>query len=169
MWRNKQEEVQAMINLLTLSAEILWLCLEYGLCLVIILLAVLSISFFKRRTKREMRAETVKKSCLKAKKYAEEILNEGEHKGTYMLLGSTKLGHLSACVADAAWYAFQIVNVKRDIVYEEIALLLDSLATELSTQSENGYIPVGEYRACVEKTIARMDVVMEKLDILAQK
>ena len=151
------------------AADVLWLCFEYGLCLIVVLIAVIGIGFLKRRTKREMRAETVKKSCMKAKKYAEEILNEGEHKGTYMLLGSTKLGHLSACVADAAWYAFQIVNVKRDIVYEEIASLLDSMATELSTQSENGYIPVGEYRTCVEKTIARLDVVMEKLDVLAKK
>ena len=157
-----------MLNLLAqMSTEVLWLCLEYGICLIVIMVAIIGISFFKRRTKREMRAETVKKSCMKAKKYAEEILNEGDHKGTYMLLGSTKLGHLGACVADAAWYAFQIVNVKRDIVYEEIATTLDVLATELSTQSENGYIPVGEYRACVEKTIARMDVVMEKLNRLA--
>ena len=162
-----------MINLLATFSEeqinVVWLCVEYGVCLLVIASSILALSFFKRKTKREMRAETVKNSCLKAKKYAESILNDGEHKGAYILLGSTKLGHLSSCAADAAWYAFQIVKGKRDIVYEDIANSLDALATELSSQSENGYVPVGEYRACVEKAIARLDVTIQKLDVLMQK
>ena len=80
----------------------------------------------------------ISQSRLKAKKYAEEILDDGRHKGAHMLLGSTKLAHLSGYIADAAWYAFQIVNAKKDIVFEGIANALDVLASDISTASENG-------------------------------
>ena len=105
-----------MLNVLLMSSEGIRLCLEYGLCLLIIVVALIAIGFLKRKTKKEMRAETVKASCLKAIKYAQSVLDDGEHKGTHMLLGSTKLAHLSAYIADAAWYAFQIVQAKKDII-----------------------------------------------------
>lgn len=158
-----------MKSALLMSSEGIRLCLEYGLCLVIIVVALIAIGFLKRRTKKEMRAETVKKSCLKAKAYAEEILNDGEHKGAHMLLGSTRLAHLSAHVSDAAWYAFQIVNVKKDIVFEGIANALDVLASELATEAENGYIPVKEYEACIKKAIAELNSAVAKLDTLIVK
>ena len=158
-----------MLNTLLMSSEAIRLLLEYGLCLIIIVSALIAIGFVKRKTKKEMRAETVKKSCLKAVKYAEEILNDGEHKSTHMLLGSTKLAHLSAYIADAAWYAFQIVNAKKDIVFEGIANGLDALSSELATEAENGYVPANEYEAHVEKAIAELQSTVEKLDTIIVK
>ena len=56
-----------MLNTLLMSSEAIRLLLEYGLCLIIIVSALIAIGFVKRKTKKEMRAETVKKSCLKAR------------------------------------------------------------------------------------------------------
>lgn len=158
-----------MLNVLLMSSEGIRLCLEYGLCLLIIVVALIAIGFLKRKTKKEMRAETVKASCLKAIKYAQSVLDDGEHKGTHMLLGSTKLAHLSAYIADAAWYAFQIVQAKKDIVFEGIASGLDTLASELATESENGYIPANEYEAWVKKAIAELQAAVAKLDTIIVK
>lgn len=158
-----------MLNSLLMSSEGIRLCLEYALCLLIIVAALIAIAFMKRKTKKEMRAETVKESCVKALKYAESILGDGEHKNTHILLGSTKLAHLSAHIADAAWYAFQIVQAKKDIVFEGIANGLDTLASELATESENGYIPAGEYETYVKKAIKELTSTVEKLDTLILK
>ena len=158
-----------MLNVLLMSSEGIRLCLEYGLCLLIIVAALIAIGFLKRKTKKEMRAETVKKSCLKAIRYAEAMLGDGEHKSTHMLLGSTKLAHLSAHIADAAWYAFQIVHAKKDIVFEGIANGLDVLSSDIATESENGYVPANEYEAYVKKAIAELQAVVAKLDTIIVK
>ncbi len=150
-----------------MAPEVIRICLEYALCFVIVVASIFCIALFKRRTKREMRAERVKESCIKAKKLAEEMVSDGKNKGTYMLLASTKLSHLSSLVADAAWYAYQIVNGKRNILYEGIATGLDVLATEISTASEDGYIPVKDYRACVEKAVNVLDATIAKIDSMS--
>ena len=49
-----------MLNVLLMSSEGIRLCLEYGLCLLIIVAALIAIGFLKRKTKKEMRAETEK-------------------------------------------------------------------------------------------------------------
>ena len=156
-----------MLNRLLLSAEGLFLCLEYGACLLIIMAALLGIGFLKRKTKREMRVETVRKSCLKAKKYAEEI-SDDKHNGAYTLLSSAKLSHLSGLITDAAWYAFQIVTNKKDIVFEGIAGSLDKLASDITAQSEDGYIPAREYENCVKHAVKELDLVIEKLNLLVK-
>ena len=158
-----------MLNTLLMSSEGIRLCLEYGLCLIIIIVALIVIGFLKRKTKKEMRAETVKKSCLKAIHYAEAMLGDGERKGTHMLLGSTKLAHLSSYIADAAWYAFQIVHAKKDIVFEGIANGLDILSSDLAIEAENGYIPANEYEAWVKKAIAELQSTVAKLDTIIVK
>ena len=104
---------------------------------------------------------------LKVKAYAEEILNSGEHKGTHALLGSTKLAHLSNRVADASWFAFQIVQMRKDILFEGIANDLDALASELTQEAQNGYIPAEEYESCIRQAIHRLDAAMKKLDELS--
>ena len=157
-----------MTDRLLMSTEGLFLCLEYGACLLIILAALLGIGFLKRKTKREMRAETVRKSCLKAKKYAEDILDD-KHKGAYTLLSSAKLSHLSGLVTDAAWYAFQIVTKKKDIIFDGIAGSLDKLASDISAQSEDGYIPAADYEACVKHAVQELNLVLEKLNLLVKK
>lgn len=157
-----------LYGLLTdVAVETLLLCLEYVICLIIIVVALLGMALFKRRTKKQMRAETVKKSCEKAKKAAEEMLDDGKNKGAYVLLAASKLAHLSLLVADAAWYAFQIVSAKKNILYEGIANSLDGVATELANASEEGYISVKDYQACLEKTIQTLDLAMAKLDSMA--
>ena len=76
---------------------------------------------------------------------------------------------MSAYIADAAWYAFQIVNAKKDIVFEGIANGLDALSSELATEAENGYVPANEYEAHVEKAIAELQSTVEKLDTIIVK
>ena len=78
-----------MTNGLLISAADAKLILSYGICLVIILLALIVMAALKRNTQKEMRPESVKKSCLKAKKYAEGLLEQ--NKGEQLLLGATKL------------------------------------------------------------------------------
>lgn len=153
-----------MTSALLITAQHLGVVLEYAVCFLIVIGALLALGFLRRRTKKEMRAEAVRKSCLKAKAYAEEILGDVKNKGAYMLLGSTKLGHLSGLIADACWYAYQIVNARRDIVFEGIATSLDTLASAISVESDDGYIPINEYQAYVKKAIGELEVVIEKLD-----
>lgn len=156
-----------MTNGLLISATDARLILSYGLCAAIIAAALIIIAALKRHTKKQMRPEAVKKSCVKAKKYAAGLLVQ--HKGTQMLLGATKLAKLNAYISEAAWLAFQIVEAKKDIVFEGIAGTLDGLATEVSKESENGYIPAEEYEADVKKAIAGLDGVIAKIDTLIKR
>ena len=151
----------------TLTGDVLRVIFEYALCLAIILFSILGLAFVNRRTKLEMRSETVKKSCLKAKEYAQEMLLEKKQKGPMVLLMSTKLSHLSSEVSDAAWYAYQIVSGKKDIIYEGIAGELDTLATEIANASAEGYLPQNEYVLKLQKTIETLDGVLEKLEGMA--
>ncbi len=148
------------------TPEMLLLALEYAICLMLIVVAVIGMAIFKHKTRKQMSADRVKKSCQKAKVEAEEMLGEGHNKSTYLLLVATKLSHLSSLVADGAWYAFQIVGAKKNILYEGIANSLDGVATELANASEEGYISVEEYRACLEKTIQTLDSAITKLDTM---
>ena len=159
--------LNALLNVIT--PEIAQLCLYYGGCLLIIVIGLIVIGCLKRKTKKELRAVTVKNSCLKAKAYAEEILHSGEHTGAHMLLGSTKLASLSNKISDAAWYAFQIVQAKKDLFFEGIANDLDGLATELANESSDGYIPANVYEGYINKAIVVLDAVVKKLDDLTEK
>ena len=150
-----------------ITPEVAKLCLYYGACFLVIVVGLIALGCIRRKTKKEMRAVTVKNSCQKAKAYAEEILNSGEHKGTHALLGSTKLAHLSNRVADASWFAFQIVQMRKDILFEGIANDLDALASELTQEAQNGYIPAEEYESCIRQAIHRLDAAMKKLDELS--
>lgn len=152
-----------------ITPEVAKLCLYYGGCLAAVVVALVVIGCIKRKTKKEMRAETVKNSCIKAKEYAEEVLNSGENKGTHILLGSTKLAYLSNKIADAAWYAFQIAQVKKDILFEGIANGLDALSSELFIESEDGYIPAETYRDYIQKAIDGLNAAIVKLDALITK
>ena len=92
------------------------------------------------------------------------MLAAKEKKEGHIILASPKLSRLSSQVANAAWYAFQIVDAKKDIVFEGIANEIDKLATELSTESEDGYIPVEEYKEYLEKTVTGLESIVEKID-----
>ena len=123
-----------------LPGEVIRLVLEYAACLFVIIASLVGLAFVKRRTKHQMRKETVEDSCIKAKKLANEMLNSKEHKGAYVLLTSTKLSHLSGAISEAAWYCYQIVNGKKDIVYEGLAGTLDALSTELFTEIGRAHV-----------------------------
>ena len=155
-----------MYNAMLITIQHLGLLLEYFVCFVIIVISLLALGFLRRRTKKEMCAETVRKSCEKAKAYAEAIFDDVKHKGTYILLGSTKLGHLSGLISDACWYAYQIVHSQRDIIFEGSATSLDTLASEISIESDDGYIPAGEYQAYLKKTIVELESIIQKLDAI---
>ena len=151
------------------SAETIKLLLYYGIIALVIIATLIVMGILRRKTKNELRPEKIKKACLKAKKYAEEVLASGEHKGTHALLGATKLATLSKHVANAAWYGFQIVGEKKDIVIEGIANELDVLATELANESADGYVPAADYEKDVKKAMEVLDAVVVKLDVLMKK
>lgn len=150
-----------MLNALLISAEAAKLILHYGICAAIIFIALIAIGCMKRHTKKEMRTETVKKRCVKAKEYAQSLLS-GKDKAN--LLGSTKLMKLDAHVEEAAWLAFQIVEVKKDILFEGIANTLDALATEVANESADGYIPLDVYEKDIARAIEVLEGVIIKLD-----
>ena len=151
------------LNAVGFSGEELKLILYYGIILAVIAVTVLLMGVFRRKTKSELRPEKMKKACVKAKKYAEEILASGED-GARVLLGATKLAVLSKHVANAAWYGFQIVSSKKDIVIEGIANALDGVATMLHNEAEDGYVPADEYESVVKKAISVLDENITKLD-----
>ena len=151
------------LNAVGFSGEELKLILYYGIILAVIAVTVLLMGVFRRKTKSELRPEKMKKACVKAKKYAEEILASGED-GARVLLGATKLAVLSKHVANAAWYGFQIVGEKKDIVIEGIANSLDGTATMLHNEAEDGYVPADEYESVVKKAISVLDENITKLD-----
>lgn len=156
-----------MLNLLSItnpSPEAIRLCLYYGICLLVIILALSVIAIFKRRTKGQLRAATVRKACLKAKRVAQKLIIEQKKHNKKSVLVSTKLNSLSGYVADAAWYGFQIVDAKKDIVFEGIANGIDALATEVSKTAELGYLPAKEYLDCINKTIAGLDDALAKIE-----
>lgn len=150
--------------LLNLSETGAKLILSYGICAAIILMALLAMGFLRRHTKKQMRPQSVKKACVKAKKYAEELC--GQPKGAQVLLGATKLYRLSVLVSEAAWLSFQIVESKKDILIEGIANGLDGLATKLAIESQQGYLPEEEYETTVKDALAVLDGAIEKLDKL---
>ena len=151
------------LNAVGFSGEELKLILYYGTILAVIAVTMVLMGVFRRKTKSELRPEKMKKACVKAKKYAEEILTSGEN-GARVLLGATKLAMLSKHVANAAWYGFQIVSSKKDIVIEGIANALDGVATMLHNEAEDGYVPTDVYESVVKKAIAVLDENIAKLD-----
>lgn len=155
--------------LLALSDNTAKLLLAYGVCAGIILCALIVMACLKRHTKRQMRPVSVKKACVKAKKYAEVALAQGD--AAQRLLGATKLHRLSVMVSHAAWLSYQIVENKRDILFDGIAGGLDGLATSLAKDSEQGYLPDEEYEGSLKSAIESLSSTIVKLDkmIAAQK
>lgn len=158
--------MNALLTILNPSAEGIMLAVYYGVCALVIIVALIITASLKRKQKKELSGEAVKKHCLKAKKIAEEMLDDGN--GTNLLLGSTKLLNLSKSVANASWYAFQIYEEKRDLLFEGIANSLDSISSELSADSEMGFVPKEAYLEDVKKTIEALDAAIAKVDSVNQ-
>lgn len=151
------------------NGDVVKLILYYGIILAVIVATLIVMGILRRRTKNQLHPEKIKKACVKAKKYAEGILASGEHKGSHALLGATKLSTLSKHIANAAWYGFQIVGEKKDIVIEGIANELDSLATDMSNEAADGYVPADVYENDVNKAISTLDAIIAKLDGIIKK
>lgn len=151
------------------NGDFVKLLLYYGVIVAVIVVTLIVMGVLRRKTKSELRPEKIKKSCMKAKKYAEDILASGEHKGAHALLGATKLSALSKHIANAAWYGFQIVGEKKDIVIEGISNELDALATDMSNEAADGYVPADVYENDVKKAISALDAIIEKLDGIIKK
>ena len=143
------------------------LLLEYGAYLAVIVVSAILIAAIKRKTKSELRPEWVKSRCEKAKKYAQGLLPRTENMGAHLFLGTTQLLKLKNHLENAAWSAYQIVEMKKDIVFEGVASALDSQANALYKKAENGYVPVKEYEELVTSVIAAIDEVMKKIDAIA--
>ena len=156
-------------NFFDFSAEQIKLVIYYGVIAAVIVVTIIVMGIIRRKTKSELRPEKIKKACVKAKKYAEGILASGEHKGSHALLGATKLANLSKYVANAAWYGFQIVGVKKDIVIEGIANSLDGTATMLHNEAEDGYVPASAYEDYVNQAIQALEGNIAKLDEIIAK
>jgi hypothetical protein len=152
-----------MYTLLAVPKGLL-LALEYGLCFVLILLSLIILIVMRRQRINELRAETVVKSCKKALVYAEKMIEDKEHKGKHILLGSTKLGHLSSLVSESAWYAYQIGYKKQDLFFESISKDLDNVAGLVTNEAENVYILVTDYIVCTEKTVEQLRMLIEKIE-----
>ena len=150
-----------MMNALLVSANVAKICLYYGGCALVILLVLIIMALMKGKTKSEMRLETIRKSCVKAKVVAEQILSD---KGNVKVLAGSRLLYLKKFVANAFWYAFQIADSKKDIVCEGIANTLDALSTELVKESGNGYITEEEFEALVKRSIDTLGDIVERIN-----
>lgn len=152
--------------LISVSAKAAKLILSYGVCFAIIFIALIFLAALKRRTKKQMRPQTIKARCQKAKKYAQTLVAQSSKKGAHLFLGATKLMKLTKHIEDVAWLAFQVVEAKKDLVYEGIANSLDALATIIGNKAEEGFIPAEEYENVLQKAIAGLDAAIAKLDTL---
>ncbi len=155
-----------MTNGFLVAVSTLKLLLYYGVCFGTIFLVMIIIAIMKHKTKREMRAETIKKSCAKAKKYAQKLLDDKER---IKLLGTTKLLKLTGFVEESAWLAFQAFEGKKDIVFEGLAGKLDGLANTLTEAASGGYIGTEDYEEQLRGTIDTLNTVIAKLDELIKK
>ena len=156
--------MNALLTVLNPSAEGIMVAVYYGVCALVIIVSLIIIASLKRKQKKELSAETVKKHCLKAKKIAEKMLDDG--KGMNFLLGATNLLNLSKSLANASWYAFQIYEEKKDLLFEGIANSLDGVSSELAIDSEMGFVPQEAYEADVKKALEALDSAIAKVDSL---
>ncbi len=151
-------------NLLVLiNAHSAELILYYGGCIVIIAAVIIVMAILKNKTKKELRPATVKKSCIKAKVVAEKVLAD---KKNLKVLAGARLLKLNKYVANAFWYAFQIADTKKDIVFEGISATLDGLSSQLVKEANNGYITEEEYEAQIRNAIDVLNSVVEKIKAL---
>ena len=148
---------------LMIAAETLGTLLEYLLYGAIIVVGLILLAATRRKTKKEVTSGWVKNRCERAKKYAVKLIAEGEKSGLSVWLGSTKLMKLNDKLTDAAWAAYQIVEVKKDVVFEGIALTLDKLADGLSQETQNGYVSAEDFEKDVKKIIEGLDKAIEKI------
>ncbi len=139
--------------------------LYYGCCLAILLFVSVCIVLLKLKTKKEMRIPAVRKSCVKAKNYAEKLLAEEQKKAGF--LGSMRLMKLDSRVKQAAWLAFQIFEGKRDIVFKDIANTLDTLATTLADELSIIYVSGEDYQTSVQNAVEILEEMIAKLDFIA--
>lgn len=149
-----------MLYGLLISSAAAKMILHYGICFAIIFVAVLLLGLRKRRTRKELRFEFVKKQIVKSKTCAEKLL-AAKHKVPF--LGSTKLLKLAASVEEATWYVLQVVEVKKEMLFDGVANSLDALATKLVNTASEGYVSMQDFEESVSEAIKTLDGAIEKV------
>lgn len=152
------------MNGLLIAAETISTLLEYAVYSVVIIVGLILLAATRRRTKKEVTPAWVKNRLERAKKYANELLSSENKSSVHVWLGSTKLMKLNDKLTDAAWAAYQLVEVKKDIVFEGIAQDLDKLADGLSQETQNGYVSAADFKKDVQKIVDGLDSAIEKIE-----
>ena len=152
------------MNGLLIAAETVGTLLEYAVYSVVIIVGLILLAATRRKTKKEVTPSWVKNRLERAKKYANELLSSENKSSVQVWLGSTKLMKLNDKVTDAAWAAYQLVEVKKDIVFEGIAQDLDKLADGLSQETQNGYVSAEDFEKDVQKIVDGLDSAIEKIE-----
>lgn len=157
-----------MENVLTIG-QYAGVLLEYAICIVVILGGLIAIACLRRRQRKELTAEHLKNRILKAKKYGESVLNYAKERGVKEVLVVTKLYKLSKYLNEASWVAYQIVEVKKDILFEGIATSIDGVSTALSKEIETGFVSAEDYQKDVQTTIDALTEVLARVDAVKGK
>ena len=152
------------MNGLLVATETLSALLEYAVYSVLIIVGLLSIASVRRKTKKEVTPEWVKNRCERAKAYASELLTDKKKSSVHEWLGSTRLLKLNDKLTDAVWAAYQLVEVKKDIVFEGLAQTLDKLADELNQETQNGYVSAEDFQKDVQTIIDGLNATIEKIE-----
>lgn len=155
------------MNGLLIAAATVEMIVGYSICGAIIVVGLIAIGVVKGRTKRQMRPQSIKCVCLKAKKYATEI--SGIEEKSMLLLALPKIRKLKNLVVNASWRAFQAAEAKKDLFFEGISDSLDATANYLVKASETGYMSKAEYDEAIAHTISTLDAAVEKLDSFISK
>lgn len=159
-----------MLNGLLITGETIQLLLQYGVYALVIIVALIVIGIVKRNVKEQMKPESVKKACQKAKSYADGLIKESETKAPSAVMAATRLNKLRTLVEEAAWLGYQIVENKKDIVMEGVAGALDKSASSLNKTAEDGYVKSELYASVLKDTIACIDGAITKLEkLIAEK
>ena len=151
-----------MWSLLAATGD-LTVLIAYAFYAIVIFVGLALIGVFKKREKRLLTAETVKKRCGAAAKFATQLI---EHKAGVLMLPTARLARLSSMISDAEWLALRLVEEKKDIVFDGIAKDLDSLATEVSNKSAEPFISAKELTDCLEKARKKLNATVNKLETL---
>ena len=156
-----------MVNGLLISSETVKLLIQYGVYVAIIIVGTIAIGVCKSRAKRQLKPQSVKAACVKAKKFAEKA--QGLDEAKLLLLGTSRLLKVKNKVEDAAWAAFQVVEAKKDIIFEGISGTLEGAANNLMKEVDSGFIAKTEYDNVLKGTISTLDEVIAKLDKMLEK
>lgn len=149
---------------------VLPLLIRYGWYLLIIFLGLLFLGLLKRRSRRSLTAEAVRRNCLLLKKRLEEMLS-GESKGrrgSRAAFGQAKLIKLRSAAEEAVWSATRMVGEGKELVFDGIAESLDELASLLSGAAEDAFADRAEIEAVLRSAAEKLNGVIRQIDAVIE-